>query len=265
MAEAKPNPVKERATGYSWEALLAAAVRRLVKLDKTEAAVALAEATIVRMIGRSNWEQVEVHLDVSGDHFDALTDPGVYANDEDMNDFGEPYTVHGSSLLAKVFTNVLPTGVECYDVEVKIRHEPVTDDWREQVRAGLDSGPSNQGRPFGTSKILTHSGLNYRSRAEVAIAQKLEQSEEILFIPNSAAAAGKVQKEPDFVIFYRGRVGILEVDGPTHSGRMADDSLRDSFFQRQGIFVKHYPAEKCASDPRWVLRDFLGLLLKAPK
>lgn len=264
MAETKPNPAKERATGYSWEALLATAVRRLVKIDKTEAALALAEATIVRMLGHSNWEQVEVHLEVSGDHFDALTDREVYANDEEMGDFGQTYTVHGTSVLAQVFTNVLPTGVACYDVEAKIRHEPVEDEWRQQVRAGLDSGPSNQGRPFGTSKIITHSGLNYRSKAEVAIAEKLETSEDILFIPNSAAAAGKVQKEPDFLIFYRGKVGILEVDGPTHSGRLADDSLRDSFFQRQGIFVKHYPAEKCASDPTWVLRDYLGLLLKAP-
>jgi len=264
MSELKRDPAKERVTSLDWEALLASAVRRLIKLDKPEAALGLAEATIVRMLGHGGWSEVDIHLEVPGDHFDALTAPEVYANDEDVDDFGHQYELHGTSPLSRVFSNVLPPGVECRDVEAKIGNEPVEDDWRQQVRAGLDSGPSNQGRPFGTSKIITHSGLNYRSRAEVAIAEKLETSDDVLFIPNSAAAAGKVQKEPDFLIFYRGKVGILEVDGPTHSGRMADDSLRDSFFQRQGMFVKHYPAEKCAKDPTWVLRDFLGLLLKAP-
>lgn len=264
MTEPELDPAKERVTGISWEALLAAAVRRLIKLDKPEAALALAEAAIVRMIGQRNWTEVMLHVEVSGDHFDALTKPEVYANDEGENDFGNPYTIHGSSLLARVFTTVLPTGIECGDVEVKIRNEPVTDDWREQVRAGLDSGPSNQGRPFGTSKILTYAGLNYRTPSEVAIAKVLDQSEDILFLPNCSAVSGKVQKEPDFLIFFRGRVGILEVDGGSHIGRMADDSLRDSYFQRQSMFIKHYPAERCESDPTWVVKDFLRLLGKSP-
>jgi hypothetical protein len=264
MEKPKPNPTKDRITNLSWDALLAAAARRLVKLDKTEAGVALAEATIDHMTGSRNWGTVTIYLEVSGDHFDALTDPEVYASDTAEDDFGNTYPLEGTSVLARVFSNVLPTGVTCDYVEAKIRIEPVTDDWRTQFREGLESGPSNQGRPFGTSPVITHSGLNYRSKSEVAIAEKLELADGILFIPNSAAAAGKVQKEPDFLIFYKGKVGILEVDGPTHTGRMADDSLRDSFFQRQGIFVKHYPAEKCYSDPAWVVRDFLSLLLKAP-
>ena len=159
---------------------------------------------------------------------------------------------------------MLPTGVQCDTVEVKVRVDPVTDDWRQQVRTSLESGPSNQGRPFGTSKVLTHAGLNYRTTAEVAIAKVLEQADNILFLPNCAAVAGKVQKEPDFLIFYRQRVGVLEVDGGSHIGRMAEDSLRDSYFQGQGIFIKHYPSERCEADPAWVVKDFLRLLLKAP-
>ena len=264
MAEPKPNPGKDRVTGISWDALLAAASRRLVKLDKLDAALALAEATIVRMVGHADWTSVEVHLEVPGDHFDVLTNPDVYANEEELNDFGNPYEVHGSSVLARVFTNVLPTGVECADVEAKIRNDPIQDDWREQVRASSESGPTNQGRPFGTSRILTYAGLNYRSRAEVAIAKVLEQSEDILFLPNCSSVSGKVQKEPDFMIFFRQRVGILEVDGGSHLGRMSDDSLRDSYFQRQGIFIKHYPSERCESDPAVVVKEFLRLLLKTP-
>jgi hypothetical protein len=60
MAEPKSNPAKERVTRISREALLAAAVRRLVKLDKTDAAIALAEATIVRMVGGRNWTLLDL-------------------------------------------------------------------------------------------------------------------------------------------------------------------------------------------------------------
>ena len=264
MTEPKSDPARERVTGISWDALLAAAARRLAKLDKGDAAVALAEAQIVRMLGSNRWSEVDIHLDVPGDHFDALTAPEVYANDEDVDDFGNRYDVHGTSVLSQVFTTVLPTGVRCSNVDVKIRNDPVTDDWRDQFRAGLESGPSNQGRPFGTSKVVTYAGLNYRTSAEVAIAKVLDQTDDILFLPNCAAVSGKVQKEPDFLIFFRQRAGILEVDGGAHIGRMADDSLRDSFFQRQGIFIKHYPSERCVSDPTWVVKDFLRLLLKAP-
>jgi hypothetical protein len=269
MTDARQDAIKERVKAAKervtrdWEGLLAIAARRLIRLDHGPAALALAESSIVRMVGRGEWSRIDIEIEVSGDHYDALTAPEIYANDEDTNGFGDPFEVPGSSTLARVFTAVLPTGVECESVEVKIRNEAAEPDWREQVRAGLESGPSNQGRPFGTSKVITHSGLNYRSKAEVAIAEKLEMVPELLFFPNSAAVTGKVQKEPDFLVFYKGRVGILEVSGPTHTGRLADDSLRDSFFQRQRIFVKHYTAEKCSGDPGWVVKDFLGLLLKA--
>lgn len=66
--------------GESWEAYLASAVWRLVKLDKREAALALAESSIVRMIGDSNWSRIDIELAVPGNLFDALTDPAIYEN-----------------------------------------------------------------------------------------------------------------------------------------------------------------------------------------
>jgi very-short-patch-repair endonuclease len=82
-------------------------------------------------------------------------------------------------------------------------------------------------------------------------------------LPNSGSTSRGVLKEPDFLVFYKGKVGVLEVDGPTHVGRAADDSARDGYFQRHGLFVKHYPSEMCSKQPEIVLRDFLGLLVKS--
>jgi hypothetical protein len=137
------------------------------------------------------------------------------------------------------------------------------ENWRAQLRSQIEGEASNQGRPFGDSRIVVHNGLNYRSQSEVAVAKQLERTDEILFFPNAGAVAGKVPKEPDFLVFFRNKVGVLEVDGPTHAGRAADDSIRDSYFQRHGLFVKHYPSEKCLNDAEWVVKDFLRLLLKS--
>jgi hypothetical protein len=170
----------------------------------------------------------------------------------------------GYSPLQALLNEVWPADEWVAGVNVTARLETPAPDWREQLRDLIESGPTNQGRPYGNSRVLTYNGLNYRTRGEIAIAQVLELSDEILFLPNCAALAGKVLKEADFLIFYKRRVGILEVDGGSHFGRAADDSLRDSFFQKQGIFIKHYPSEKCESDATWVVRDFLRLLGKAP-
>ena len=88
--ESKSNPVGERVTGLSWDALLVAAARRLVKIDKVDTALALTEATIVRMVGGRQWTLLDLELEVSGDYFDVLTDPAVYLQQYDENDFGEP-------------------------------------------------------------------------------------------------------------------------------------------------------------------------------
>jgi len=159
--------------------------------------------------------------------------------------------------------NLANDGRDINRLSIKVDTSSITEDWRAQLKGQIEEDASNQGRPFGDSRIVVHNGLNYRSQSEVEVAKQLERSEDILFFPNAGAVAGKVPKEPDFLVFYRNKVGVLEVDGPTHAGRAADDSIRDSYFQRQGLFVKHYPSEKCFSDAEWVVRDFLKLLLKS--
>jgi hypothetical protein len=237
-----------------YDSIIHAAVRRALQRGDRELAALLLDATVASTD------------DLGTDGMDAVVAVDLATTPEALDllkRYARPDEARGQSALAELLNEVWPAGYWVGRVDVRVRLEETAPDWREQLRGLVEGGPSNQGRPFGTSPVLTHGGLNYRSRAEVAIAQVLEQSEDILFLPNSAAAAGKVQREPDFLIFYKGRAGVLEVDGPTHAGRLADDTLRDSYFQRQGLFVKHYPAERCQSEPQLVVREFLGLLLRA--
>jgi hypothetical protein len=171
--------------------------------------------------------------------------------------------VGGDSYLLTLFQQVRPKVGWLRLVFVSAKQEHPEDDWREQLRQTIEGKATNQGRPLGNSKIVMHSGLNFRSQSEVAIAKAFDQSDHVLYFPDSAAVWHGIVKEPDFLVFYQGKVGILEVDGPTHTGRAAEDNTRDSFFQRSHIFVKHYTAEHCYGQPMVVVKDFLDLLRKS--
>lgn len=162
-------------------------------------------------------------------------------------------------VLRSAFEANLPPRLTLAELVVRAMPAPITSDWREQVRAGLEGQTTNQGTPIGTSPIATHNGLNYRSRTEIALAKELE-GRSILFLPNCRASRGKTIREPDFLIFYKGRAGILEVDGPTHTGKAADDHMRDLFFEQSGIRVKHFNWEDVRDNPALVLDTFLDLL-----
>lgn len=50
--------------------------------------------------------------------------------------------------------------------------------------------------------------------------------------------------EPDILVTYKGRAGILEIDGPTHNGRRALDRTRDHVLLDAGAaFVDRVPVE----------------------
>ncbi|MFE2065930.1 hypothetical protein ACFXDH_26715 [Streptomyces sp. NPDC059467] len=50
--------------------------------------------------------------------------------------------------------------------------------------------------------------------------------------------------EPDFLVTYKGRVGILEIDGTHHNARRALDVTRDHLMHDSGIaYVDRVPVE----------------------
>lgn len=224
--------------GVDWDALLATAVQRLVKLDKPEAALALAESSIVRMLGWNKWKMVEIHLAVPGDLYDALTHPDIYANDELPDDFGSTYEVEGSSLLCQVFTHVLPPGSTCRRVEAKIRNKPVSDSWRDEFKASLDRGAVNQGNVPGVPAAphISRDGLRYRSKTEMRVAEELKQRNLLFFPLPAAVLPGRAVREPDFVVLHKGRVGVLEVHGePWHpASRAAEENAKSLPYRLAG-------------------------------
>jgi hypothetical protein len=125
---------------------------------------------------------------------------------------------------------------------------------------------------FKEEQTILHDELRFRSRGEVAIYDELKQRD-VLFFPNPAAVLGtsgreygeKVEKkEPDFLICYKGKWGILEINGDEfHSGvvKTAKDHERARRFNHYGLyFVQAFTLEQCKNDPSGVLDEFLRLL-----
>ena len=106
--------------------------------------------------------------------------------------------------------------------------------------------------------------LRFRSESEIRIAQALDKVQGVLFFPNAKARLGhprgRENREPDFLVCYKGKWGILEVDGPSHH-QAAKDHARDRLFKLHGIsFVEHFEATDCYENPERVVQQFLYLL-----
>jgi hypothetical protein len=257
-----------KAPEFDFDALMAAAVQRLLKLDQPEAALALAEAKIVRLLGRNSWRDVEVHLTVPGDHYDTLTAPSVYENDAEVNDFGEPYEVRGSSRLCRVFSDVLPPRSDCELVEVKVENEPVPETWREEFKASIGRGAVNQGNVPGVpqAKFVSADGLRYRSKTEMVIADELKRRQIIFFPLPVAVIGGKAVREPDFVILHEGRFGVLEIHGePWHPASRAAQENAQAYPYRAAGAIHFIADAKDAYNAPGVVIDKLLALMRGPR
>ncbi len=133
------------------------------------------------------------------------------------------------------------------------------------------SALSTSGKPEASNQALDGNSLRvwenlrFRSECEVKIAQALDKAG-TLFFPNCKGRLdtleGRRNKEPDFLVFYEGKCGILEVDGePWHPpSRTIQDHERDRLFKRYGICVEHFDASRCIEQAELVVREFLDIL-----
>jgi very-short-patch-repair endonuclease len=106
--------------------------------------------------------------------------------------------------------------------------------------------------------------LKFRSATEQRVAEELDKRG-IMFFPNCTARLGmrndRKNKEADFLVCYKGKWGILEVDGPHHSGRADVDHDRDRLFKQHGIVViEHFNHEECYKNTGQVVAKFLSIL-----
>ena len=110
------------------------------------------------------------------------------------------------------------------------------------------------------------SGLRFRSKPEVEIAKALEQHPDVAFWPNCKGRlntpSGRRNLEPDFLICYQGKVGILEVDGPFHvPERRVEEQERERYFRNHGIrVVERFDATRCGQEPEQVVEEFLQIM-----
>lgn len=161
-----------------------------------------------------------------------------------------------------------PPGWELKPIQVTLEPVDIGPNWRDEL-SELATGRdvSNQGQPVQGHPVRVWNNLNFRSASEVRIAQALDKAG-ALYWPNGRARLGEAgarrNLEADFLVCYRGRWGILEVDGePFHPAeRRTEEQVRDRAFQHHGVrVVQHFDADRCFEESLAVVREFLKLLL----
>jgi hypothetical protein len=146
---------------------------------------------------------------------------------------------------------------------------PVSADWRNELLAVLD-GRDVDNQATGHSETISWNGLRFRSRSEIKIAEALDKIPGVMFLPNCRGRLGSTDRrrnqEADFIVMYNGVWGVLEVDGPHHQGKAADDHKRDRPLLHHGAaVVQRYEALDCFNEPETVVLKFMALLKQKTK
>ncbi|XWK89231.1 MAG: pentapeptide repeat-containing protein [Phormidium sp.] len=123
-----------------------------------------------------------------------------------------------------------------------------------------------EANPDSEEQTYHWNGLHFCSEAQVKIAEALDRTN-ILFIPNFqirlTSTEGRENKQVDFLIFYQGKSGILEIDRPPSQEAEANFRECDQIFQTHGIsIIQYYNPTRCSEEPDRVVQEFLEQLSK---
>lgn len=144
------------------------------------------------------------------------------------------------------------------------------DDWRERLDGMLAvEGLSNQGRVRPSPGHPRQDTLAFSSEAELHLYEagkrlqaRLPPETNVTLIPRSGSRLPGRTFEPDLIVVYGGRVALVEVDGPHHRGKWADDKSRDRLFEDAGFaYITHIDAAD-TGDPAQLDMFFDRLLKK---
>jgi hypothetical protein len=130
-------------------------------------------------------------------------------------------------------------------IDIERRLPLISETWRTDQESRLRSeGLTNQARAVRSdASYPREDGLSFRSQQEVTVYRTLRQlqtraPDELKFavfpLPAGRIPAGNIW-EPDFLITVNKRAGLIEVDGPHHRGRLANDVTRDRLWFSSGI------------------------------
>jgi hypothetical protein len=121
----------------------------------------------------------------------------------------------------------------------------VSADWRKQLRTAFGPQPTNQARRVRLEpQHPMDDGLHFTNEWEYKVYLVLRERQAILpdnetigIMPLPAMRVRGHTYEPDLLITYRGRAGVIEIDGPHHKGRASDDKSRERLLRHAGV---HY-------------------------
>lgn len=144
------------------------------------------------------------------------------------------------------------------------------ENWQNNLDNILTSITANQAnKTYENSPKHMHDGLFFRSKTEIKIYKELIERG-LLVLPLPLAVLGKrnFYREPDFIIFYEGKAGILEVAGtvwhPPETAAKENDRRR--MFQKLGVDVyETFDANKCYNQTKKVVDEFLEVMKRAAK
>jgi hypothetical protein len=170
--------------------------------------------------------------------------------------------------VARAFVATLPHGYVLGNLDIRAERVELYPEWREGLVARA-LGLSIDNQAVGADKVTAWNNLRFRSVTEVKIAEALDRAG-VMFFPlcKGRVTKGKfrVNREPDFLVCYQGKWGILEVDGePWHPpSRTVEDHERDRLFREHGVkIVEHFDAKQCYNVPDLVVKRFLALVIQA--
>lgn len=146
-------------------------------------------------------------------------------------------------------------------------------DWEDMLREQLSGGkrPTNHARRVRiepTRPVEDH--LTFTNDGELTVYRVLKKFQESLpgddtigIFPLAGGRLPRRTGEPDVLVTYKKRAGVLEIDGPHRNVRRAMDTSRDHLWLDAGVaFVDRIPVET-VSDPRELeaaIRRFLKRL-----
>src|SRR5262249_6680421 len=166
--------------------------------------------------------------------------------------------------IANAFKAIMPPPIHHVFINYRAKLVELDADWRHELQE-IARGKKIHNQAVEAEKVLIWANHRFRSQAEVKIAEALERAK-VLFFPNCKARLGysnRENREPDFLVCSRGKLGILEVDGELFHppSRTVEDHERDRLFHAHGIkIIQHFDAGECYENADAVVKKFLFLL-----
>ncbi len=143
----------------------------------------------------------------------------------------------------KTTYNEVWRGTQREVASVSLQPSLVAPGWRQDLQAFLRPGVSNQAAlaPLGSNGHIADN-LKFRDVAEKHLyiafrskQQSLPKTDTISIVPNPGVRVPGRTWEPDFLIVYKGRVGLVEVDGSSHVKKYVSDKSRDNLLYDAGF------------------------------